>query len=221
MVMGVFTRLTDIIQSNVLSALDKAEDPEKLVRLMIQEMEETLVEVRSAQAGFLGDKKALNRELNASNQSIDFWQQKAELALEKQRDDLAKSALVEKNKAIKNVENLNAELVKVDSALNKLKADVDNLQAKLNQAKAKQASIMKREETATSRLKVKTQLHSEQINKALERFESVERKVDEIEAKVESYDFGKAPSLQQQFDELEKNDEIEAQLAELKKKVAA
>jgi len=219
--MGVFTRLTDIIQSNVLSALDKAEDPEKLVRLMIQEMEETLVEVRSAQAGFLGDKKALNRELNASNQSIDFWQQKAELALEKQRDDLAKSALVEKNKAIKNVENLNAELVKVDSALNKLKADVDNLQAKLNQAKAKQASIMKREETATSRLKVKTQLHSEQINKALERFESVERKVDEIEAKVESYDFGKAPSLQQQFDELEKNDEIEAQLAELKKKVAA
>jgi len=219
--MGVFTRLTDIIQSNVLSALDKAEDPEKLVRLMIQEMEETLVEVRSAQAGFLGDKKALNRELNASNQSIDFWQQKAELALEKQRDDLAKSALMEKNKAIKNVGNLNAELVKVDSALNKLKADVDNLQAKLNQAKAKQASIMKREETATSRLKVKTQLHSEQINKALERFESVERKVDEIEAKVESYDFGKAPSLQQQFDELEKNDEIEAQLAELKKKVAA
>jgi len=221
MVMGVFTRLTDIIQSNVLSALDKAEDPEKLVRLMIQEMEETLVEVRSAQAGFLGDKKALNRELNASNQSIDFWQQKAELALEKQRDDLAKSALMEKNKAIKNVGNLNAELVKVDSALNKLKADVDNLQAKLNQAKAKQASIMKREETATSRLKVKTQLHSEQINKALERFESVERKVDEIEAKVESYDLGKAPSLQQQFDELEKNDEIEAQLAELKKKVAA
>lgn len=218
--MGVFTRLTDIIQSNVLSALDKAEDPEKLVRLMIQEMEETLVEVRSTQAGFLGDKKTLNRELSSVNQSIDFWQQKAELALEKQRDDLAKSALIEKSKAAKAVESLTLELAKVDDALNKLKKDVDNLQAKLDQAKAKQASIMKKEETVTSLLRVKTQLHSEQINKAFERFESVERKVDEIEAKVESYDLGKASSLQQQFEELEKNDEIEAQLAELKKKVA-
>jgi len=221
MVMGVFTRLTDIIQSNVLSALDKAEDPEKLVRLMIQEMEETLVEVRSTQASFLGDKKTLDRELSSANQSIDFWQEKAELALNKLRDDLAKSALLEKNKAAKAVESLNTELAKVDDALNKLKEDVDSLQAKLDQAKAKQASIMKREETVTSRLKVKTQLHSDQINKALARFESVERKVDEIEAKVESYDLGKAPSLQQQFEELEKNDEIEAQLAELKKKVAA
>lgn len=218
--MGVFTRLTDIIQSNVLSALDKAEDPEKLVRLMIQEMEETLVEVRSTQAGFLGDKKTLNRELSSVNQSIDFWQEKAELALEKQRDDLAKSALIEKSKAAKAVESLALELAKVDDALNKLKEDVDNLQAKLDQAKVKQASIMKREETVTSLLRVKTQLHSEQINKAFERFESVERKVDEIEAKVESYDLGKASSLQQQFEELEKNDEIEAQLAELKKKVA-
>lgn len=218
--MGVFTRLTDIIQSNVLSALDKAEDPEKLVRLMIQEMEETLVEVRSTQAGFLGDKKTLNRELSSVNQSIDFWQEKAELALEKQRDDLAKSALIEKSKAAKAVESLTLELAKVDDALNKLKEDVDNLQAKLDQAKAKQASIMKREETVTSLLRVKTQLHSEQINKAFERFESVERKVDEIEAKVESYDLGKASSLQQQFEELEKNDEIEAQLAELKNKVA-
>lgn len=218
--MGVFTRLTDIIQSNVLSALDKAEDPEKLVRLMIQEMEETLVEVRSTQAGFLGDKKTLNRELSSVNQSIDFWQEKAELALEKQRDDLAKSALIEKSKAAKAVESLTLELAKVDDALNKLKEDVDNLQAKLDQAKAKQASIMKKEETVTSLLRVKTQLHSEQINKAFERFESVERKVDEIEAKVESYDLGKASSLQQQFEELEKNDEIEAQLAELKKKVA-
>ncbi|WP_042152165.1 MULTISPECIES: phage shock protein PspA [unclassified Pseudoalteromonas] len=218
--MGVFTRLTDIIQSNVLSALDKAEDPEKLVRLMIQEMEETLVEVRSTQAGFLGDKKTLNRELSSVNQSIDFWQEKAELALEKQRDDLAKSALIEKSKGAKAVESLTLELAKVDDALNKLKEDVDNLQAKLDQAKAKQASIMKREETVTSLLRVKTQLHSEQINKAFERFESVERKVDEIEAKVESYDLGKACSLQQQFEELEKNDEIEAQLAELKKKVA-
>jgi phage shock protein A len=217
---GVFTRLTDIIQSNVLSALDKAEDPEKLVRLMIQEMEETLVEVRSTQAGFLGDKKTLNRELSSVNQSIDFWQEKAELALEKQRDDLAKSALIEKSKAAKAVESLTLELAKVDDALNKLKEDVDNLQAKLDQAKAKQASIMKREETVTSLLRVKTQLHSKQINKAFERFESVERKVDEIEAKVESYDLGKASSLQQQFEELEKNDEIEAQLAELKKKVA-
>ena len=219
--MGVFSRFTDIINSNINNLLDKAEDPEKLVRLMIQEMEETLVEVRSTQASFLGDKKTLDRELSSANQSIDFWQEKAELALNKLRDDLAKSALLEKNKAAKAVESLNTELAKVDDALNKLKEDVDSLQAKLDQAKAKQASIMKREETVTSRLKVKTQLHSDQINKALARFESVERKVDEIEAKVESYDLGKAPSLQQQFEELEKNDEIEAQLAELKKKVAA
>lgn len=161
--MGVFTRLTDIIQSNVLSALDKAEDTEKLVRLVIQEMEETLIEIRRTQAGFFGDKKALNREITASNEYIDFWQQKAELALEKQRDDLAKSALIEKNKAVKVVENLDAEMIKIDSALNQLKTDADSLQAKLEHVKARQASIMNKEETITSRLKIKAQLHSEQI----------------------------------------------------------
>ncbi|SFD07757.1 phage shock protein PspA [Pseudoalteromonas denitrificans] len=218
--MGVFTRLTDIIQSNIASALDKAEDPEKLVRLMIQEMEQTLAEVISTQAEFLADKKTLNRELESANQSIIFWQKKAELALEKQRDDLAKAALIEKNKATKQANSLKDELAKIDSALNQLKADVDSLQVKLNQIKIKQASLMQKEESALSRLKVRTHLHSNQIKDALARFELVERKVDEIEAKVESYDLGSS-SLQQQFDEIEKNDEIESELTQLKKKLAA
>ncbi len=217
--MGVFTRLTDIIQSNVVLALDKAEDPEKLVRLMIQEMEQTLVEVRSTQASLLAEKKELQKQQVKYRESQVFWQEKAQLAVDKNRDDLAKSALIEKNKVNKDLDSLDSELTKLDDALNKITADSQSLQSKLAQAKAKQAGFEQRVQTANSRLKIKTQLHSEQINNALARFESIERKVDEIEAEVESYELGEAACLKQEFAKLEGQEEIDKQLAELKKKV--
>jgi len=215
--MSVFTRLTDIIQSNVVMVLDKAEQPEKLVRLMIEEMEQTLVEVRSTQAALIADKKSLQRTLEKHLQSVTFWQQKAEIAVDKQRDDLAKSALIEKNKVQQQADSLALEFNKIEDALNKLKADSDCLREKLQQAKAKQASIVQREESASARLKLKTQIHSENINNALAKFDEIERKVDEIEAKVESYEISPTPSLAQEINALEENDEIEQQLAELKK----
>ncbi len=216
--MGVFSRMTDIIQANVSAALDKAEDPEKLVRLMIQEMEETLIEIRSTSASLIAEKKALTREHDNYVSSVSFWLAKAEKAVEKEREDLAKAALVEKGKAQKNADALAHEIARVEEALEKLTADLNQLQAKLSQAKSKQKQLQQRADSAQTRIKAKTQLHSEQITQAFERFEQVEKKVDQIEARVESYEIGQQDPLLAEFDQLENDSTIDDELAELKAK---
>ncbi|MBE0363086.1 phage shock protein A [Pseudoalteromonas ulvae UL12] len=219
--MGVFTRITDIVQANVVAALDKAENPEKLVNLMIQEMEETLVEVRSTSAKLLAEKKELQRKEQSHQQQVNYWQEKAELAIDKNRDDLAKAALVEKQQVAMKFVGLSKELSCLDESLAKLTADSARLNEKLTQAKAKRDSFQQREQMLSSRLKVKSQLQSDKVADALSRFDLIERKVDEIEAKVESYELGSSASLAQQFNELSINEDIENELAELKSKKAA
>ncbi|OUL57121.1 phage shock protein PspA [Pseudoalteromonas ulvae] len=219
--MGVFTRITDIVQANVVAALDKAENPEKLVNLMIQEMEETLVEVRSTSAKLLAEKKELQRKEQSHQQQVNYWQEKAELAIDKNRDDLAKAALVEKQQVAMKFAGLSKELSRLDESLAKLTADSARLNEKLTQAKAKRDSFQQREQMLSSRLKVKSQLQSDKVADALSRFDLIERKVDEIEAKVESYELGSSASLAQQFNELSINEDIENELAELKSKKAA
>ena len=219
--MGVFTRITDIVQANVVAALDKAENPEKLVNLMIQEMEETLVEVRSTSAKLLAEKKELQRKEQSHQQQVNYWQEKAELAIDKNRDDLAKAALVEKQQVAIKFAGLSKELSRLDESLAKLTADSARLNEKLTQAKAKRDSFQQREQMLSSRLKVKSQLQSDKVADALSRFDLIERKVDEIEAKVESYELGSNASLTQQFNELSINEDIENELAELKSKKAA
>lgn len=216
--MGVFSRMTDIIQANVNAALDKAEDPEKLVRLMIQEMEETVVEIRSTSAAMIAQKKTLTRELNNYQGSVTFWLDKANHAIEKGRDDLAKAALQEKHKASQAADTLSTELNQIEENLTKLNHDLEQLQKKLAQAKTKQKQFQQRQQSAATRIKIKTQLHSEQIAQAFERFEQVERKVDEIEAQVESYEIGQSQSLHSQFENLETENQIDQELAELKAK---
>lgn len=218
--MGVFTRITDIVQANVIAALDKAENPEKLVKLMIQEMEETLVEIRSTSAKFLAEKKELQRTQANYQQSAQYWQEKAELAVSKERDDLAKAALIEKHNATLQADALSDELGRIEHTLDKLTQDSQALQQKLTQAKAKQESYSQREQVLTSRLKVNSQLHSNKIADAMARFELIERKVDDIEAQVESYELTQAKTLKAQFSELESSDKIDEQLAKLKEKVA-
>ncbi|WDE06989.1 phage shock protein PspA [Thalassomonas viridans] len=218
--MGIFSRFTDIINSNINSLLDKAEDPAKMVRLIIQEMEDTLVEVRSSSAKTLADKKELSRQISRYENEAEQWQEKAELALNKGREDLARAALVEKKKAADNAQALQEELSHVDEHIAKLQNEISQLQDKLADAKARQKAIIMREKTASSRLKVKQNIHSERVNDALSKFDRYERKIDDIEAQVESHDLG-SKSLADEIAELEADEKIDDELAQLKAKMTS
>ncbi|MCF6458120.1 phage shock protein PspA [Pseudoalteromonas sp. MMG024] len=218
--MGIFTRLTDIIQANVSAALDRAEDPEKLVRLMVQEMEEALVELRTTSASLIAEKKTLQRKLTKQQSSADYWHAQAEKALQKEREDLAKAALAEKQKANKEIDGIQPEIDRIDEVLSKVAQDSNSLHQKLTQAKGKLKEYQIRSQSAEARVKAKSQLHSEQIDRALERFNEIEYKVDRIEAQIESYEVTQSSSLKTQFDELEKDDALDEELAALKAQVA-
>lgn len=217
-VMGIFSRFTDIVNSNINSILDKAEDPAKMVRLIIQEMEDTLVEVRSSSAKTLADKKELTRQVTRFENEAQQWQEKAELALSKEREDLARSALLEKKKCSDNSQALVQELVHVEEHISKLQDEISQLQEKLADAKARQKAIIMREKTVTSRLKVKQNIDSNKVNDALSRFDRYESKIDDIEAQVESYDLG-SKSLADEIAELESNEKVDDELASLKAKM--
>jgi phage shock protein A len=214
-VMGIFSRFTDIINSNINNLLDKAEDPAKMVRLIIQEMEDTLVEVRSSSAKILADKKDLARQASRFEKDEQQWQEKAELALSKGREDLARAALMEKKKCGENAASLLDELTHVDDHIAKLQSEISQLQEKLADAKARQKAIIMREKTATSRLKVKKNIDSDRVNDALSRFDSYERKIDDIESQVESLDLG-SKSLADEIADLESDENIDDELAQLK-----
>lgn len=219
--MGIFSRLSDIINSNINAMLDKAEDPEKIARLIIQEMEDTLVEVRTAAARAIADKKELSRKLEEFQRSADEWAAKAELAIDKGREDLARGALTAKQKASQSAEIVERELALVEDAIAKADADLSKLQAKLDEAKAKHKALMMRRQTAEERIKVREKVSDKKIDDALARYAMVERKVDELEAQADSYDLGKGASLESQFAELETADAVEAELQALKAKRAA
>ncbi|PTB87397.1 phage shock protein PspA [Pseudidiomarina aestuarii] len=218
--MGIFTRFTDIVNSNINALLDKAEDPEKMVRLIIQEMEDTLVEVRSTSARLIAEKKDTERQAGRLAQEVAEWEAKAELALSKDRDDLARLALVEKQKATDQQGSLNADIARIDEHLQRLGDEVGQLQEKLADAKARQKSIIMRQRSASTRLEVKKRIDSSKIDDAMHKFERYEAKIDDIESQVDSYDLGKK-TLRDEFAELESadkiNDELEALRARMKK----
>jgi phage shock protein A len=212
--------MSDIINSNINAMLEKAEDPEKIVRLMIQEMEDTLVEVRSAAARTIADKKKNRRKLTAIQAEARDWEKKAELAVTKNRDDLAKAALREKDAAERIAAALDAELKHVDEGLVKLNGDITRLQAKLADAKARQKALMMRHDTGSQRLRVREQLHEGKVDDALVRFEKFERKVENVEGRVEAYDLGERPDLRKEIQNLENDDKVERDLHELKKRMS-
>jgi phage shock protein A len=219
--MGIFSRFADIVNSNISSILDKAEDPEKMVRLIIQEMEDTIVEVRSTSAKVLAEKKELLRRIARVQEQVQDWQNKAELALSKDREDLAKAALSEKQKTVGLLQALEMELQVVEEHVARLKDEIAQLQDKLNDARARQKTIIMRKQTATSRLEVKKQLDSSKIDDAMMKFEQYERRVEGIEAQVESYDLGKRNVLADEFAALEAEDSVNDELAALKAKMSA
>lgn len=217
--MGIFSRFADIINSNISALLDKAEDPEKMVRLIIQEMEDTLVEVRSTSAKVLAEKKELIRRIAKVQQQAQDWESKAELALSKDREDLAKAALVEKQKTSELAVTLDAELSVVEEQITRLKDEINLLQEKLLDAKARQKTIILRKQTASSRLEVKKQLDSSKIDNAMNKFEQYERRVESIESQVDAYDLGNKKTLNDEFAALEAEDSVNDELAALKAKM--
>lgn len=217
--MGMFTRFADIINANINSMLDKAEHPEKMIRLIIQEMEETLVEVRATAAKHIAEKKTLARQVSGLEKSAAYWQEKAELAISKGRDDLAKSALTEKHKANQQLADLEEEAAKLDEFLEAVQDDSQRLQAKLTEAKRRQEALVLRQESAVVRLKVREKSAQYNIDEAISRFERYQEKVDRVEAEIEAYDMTKNQDLESQFRELESDENIDNELAELKKKV--
>ena len=206
------------MNSNINALLDKAEDPEKMVRLIIQEMEDTLVEVRSASAKTLANKKEIVSQINKYESDVAEWQGKAELALSKDREDLARAALQEKKKSAEAAESLSKELSVVDEQISKLQDEIGQLQDKLADAKTRQKAIIMRQKTASSRLDVKRTLDSTKVDNAMGRFEQYERKIDDLESQVDAYDLGKK-TLNDEFAELESGDKIDEELAALKAKV--
>lgn len=219
--MGIFSRLSDIINSNLNAILDRAEDPQKIIRLVIQEMEDTLVEVRTSAVKTVAEKKQIERHLGEIRREADEWQRKAELALSKDREDLAKGALVARAKVLETVENLAADLGRLESDLAKTNDDIAQLQAKLQDAKARERTIIARQQTATNRLRVKSQLHDGRITDAFSRFEHIERNLDIMEGKADVLDLGRQRGLAEEIAELENNDKVDAELQALKAKLAA
>ena len=219
--MGIFTRFSDIVNSNINAILDKAEDPEKIVRLMIQEMEDTLVEVRSAAARSIADKKDLNRKLETLDRELSDWDEKAELAVRKGREDLAKAALVEKSRVTSAVEVLKEDYVAVDEGLAKLNEDIARLEAKLEDAKARQKALLARHKTANSRLAARKKIHDYKIDDAMLRFEAYTQRIDDVEGRVEAYDLGLPKDLNHEFASLEAEESVKKELDALKARVAA
>ena len=214
--MGIFSRLADIVNSNINAILDRAEDPEKIIRLIIQEMEDTLVEVRSSAVRTIAEKKEMERRLEAMRREIDEWQRRAELALTRGREDLAKGAIAAKARLADALEREDRQLQLLASALEKQNDDIGKLQAKLADAKAREKTIAARHKTAASRIRLRTNLYDERVTDAFARFEQVERALDEMEGKVEVFELGRKPGLADELAGIEKDARIEEEFAALK-----
>ena len=217
--MGVFSRISDIVNSNLNSILDRAEDPEKIIRLIIQEMEDTLVEVRSSAVKTIAEKKELERKIATISQERSDWQAKAELALTKDREDLAKGALQIRARLAQDLEALEKHLAQIDDGLAKQSEDVTKLQQKLADAKAREAQMVARHQTATNRLKLRTTMYDRRVDNAFARFDMVEKALDELEGRVDVYDMGRPRTVADELAELETAHEVESELAELKAKL--
>ena len=214
--MTVFSRTRDIVASNFADLLDHAEDPAKMIRMIIMEMEETLVEVRASAARTIADQKEMSRQIAKLGRVQDSWAEKAEFALSKDREDLARAALMEKQKSADLAETLAAEIAALDDALRASEADIAKLQHKLREARTRQKSIQSRLESAHNRARMREMVAGPKVEDAFSRFELLERRADMAEGHAEALALAAPKSLDEEIAELKASDKVEAALEELK-----
>lgn len=213
--MGIFSRTRDIVAANMAELLDRADDPAKMVRMIIAEMEDTLVEVRASAARTIADQKEMRRHIARLAELEAGWTEKAELALSKDREDLAKAALVERRKAADMGAQLREEVGTLDAALRSAEDDIAKVQSKLREARAKQSAIATRMESANTKARLREMWNGPRTHEAFSRFETLERRADEAEGRAEA--MGLTPkSLEDEFNELRSDDKMDAELAALR-----
>ncbi|HDQ39612.1 MAG TPA: phage shock protein A [Desulfonatronum sp.] len=183
--MGIFTRFRDIISSNINAMLDKAEDPEKLLRLMIQEMEETLVELKAACAAAMASTLKVRREWEQIAAKAESWHAKAGIAVAKGREDLAREALLEKRALNAKAQRLAEELHENEGIIEGYKTDIETLEEKLNAAREKQRLLVQRHRRAQGKKRAQGDLRRVQANSAMLRFDEFEQRIDRLEAEAD------------------------------------
>jgi len=218
--MGIFSRMSDIINSNINALLDSAEDPEKMIRLIIQEMEDTLVEVRSSSARVLADRKTAERKRGQIALEAAGWEEKAKLAISKGREDLARAALQEKRIIEQELEAVGAELTATDDHIDQLNEEISQLQQKLSDAKAKQKALLMRSKTVESRLAVKRQVNRSELDQAFNKFDKFERRMDNLEGELEAMDLDREGGLAAEIEALQEDEWLSGELDRLRESMA-
>jgi phage shock protein A len=217
--MGIFTRFRDIISSNINSMLDKAEDPEKLIKLMIREMEDTLVEIKTACAAVMASSKKVQRQLDGHKARARLWEQRAALAVNKGRDDLAREALVEKRKFTRRTETFEHDLVEQDLLIEQYQDDIRQLEEKLKSARDKQRMLVQRHVHAQRKMQAQQEMRRIDSSETIMKFDEIENRIERMEAEADLVNFGKKTSLEDQIERLSVDDEIESELAALKRPI--
>ena len=214
--MGIFTRFRDIISSNINAMLDKAEDPEKLIRLMIREMEDTLVEIKASCAGVMASSKKVQRQLDEVLAREKHWKDRAELAINKSRDDLAREALVEKRRYSDRVNAFEKELIEYKALIEQYQDDIRQLEDKLGTAREKQRVLVQRHIHANGKKRAQQEIHRVDSSEAILKFEEFENRIERMEAEADMVNFGRKPTLEGEFDMLLVDEDIEKELQTLK-----
>ncbi len=214
--MGIFTRFRDIISSNINAILDKAEDPEKLIKLMIREMEDTLVEIKAACAGAMASSKKVQRQLDTLHDRIHYWEEKAELAVKRGRDNLAREALVEKRRYTHRIDGLENELTEHNLLIEQYQDDIRQLEDKLKSAREKQRILVQRHIHADRKIRAQEEIRRVDSSEAMMKFDELENRIERMEAEADLVNFGKSTALEAEFDSLGVDEEIEKELQALK-----
>jgi phage shock protein A len=214
--MGIFTRFRDIISSNINAMLDKAEDPEKLIKLMIREMEDTLVEIKASCAGLMAAGKKARRQVEGAKGKRQFWDEKASLAVSKGRDDLAREALMERRRYEERAAALEKELSDYDALIGQYQDDIRQLEDKLASAREKERILVQRHLHARKKRRAQEEIRRVDSAEAVAKFEELENRIERMEADADLVNFGRKPVLEAEFEKLQVDDEIERDLQSLK-----
>jgi phage shock protein A len=214
--MGIFTRFRDIISSNMNAMLDRAEDPEKLLKLMIREMEDTLVELKASCAGVMANSKRVRRQLEDMHARAKNWEERATLAVTKGRDDLAREALLERRRYTERAETLERETLELQDIVEKYQDDIRQLEEKLGTAREKQRMLVERHIRARKKIRAQQDIRRMDSTETLLKFEQFENRIERMEAEAELVNYGRKRAMEQEFEGLMVDDEIEDQLKDLK-----